>query len=379
MTKLPHTPENVKPADNPRTHCYPEIQLNGTDENLNCLRFDPNSLEFVIDNIKQSAAEKGVEKGSKENGNPFIYLYNESPLNETFKIENDNLSNICISISFGEIQKTIYYPKVFIEKNQIPIIILPLSMMEDDINSKKYKYKIIINQKVIEILHHRLIIDDKNIIFIPIVLPNIYKYQKVDIVTYSDKLLNFNRKYYSISYPIANINNNRISFLPETLSVHRPYLNAMYLDAAVLYLITNYSLRKVCNLIRKKYKLNEGRFCYSTLSRYLKKILITDKKVNGKKVEESIKGSDNYNSLKSSNSYYNKKLFTKMKYISLLYSNNYMENYPKDIKNSEALISLNARVKKGLGEKDFVLSFNCNMIVSYSVQNPTEPVRDDRR
>jgi hypothetical protein len=359
MIILPASSEIVKPSNNHHNH-IPGILLKDGDKPVSCLHFDGTSGEFSIAPIANSV---DAGQGSNEIGKSHFLVYSKMSLSKSLENTDINTGDIKLVFSFGELQKTLICPDIFINEDYIPIIIMPRDMEIDDINSKKYKYKIEINQKLFEVQCLRLLIDQVTMVFIPLTILEISKDETEKIINYSSKIIYLFGKQFEISYPTINTNNGKTCFVPETLSIHRPYLNTIYLDAALMYLTTDKSLRNVSELIRKKYNLSSNQFSHSTLSRYLKKILITDKNIDRDEIDNIISNSEEFNSIKPIDIFQKKKLLTKMRYNWLLCCHNYINNSYLCGENSSHLESLHSFWRPQPNKKILLWLFKCNKVV----------------
>jgi hypothetical protein len=271
--------------------------------------------------------------------------------------ENINKDNLLISLIINKVTYTFSLPEYFIKNGFIPSLLIPNDIASTNINSKRDKYYIFIDDIRLEILCYRIYSDDGYTLYIPIYIidnkevdTKIYKYYFKDYYFYDHN--------YTFAYPIIIKNASKEEFKPYFIDKKRRHPKQIYEEAERQYLEDNIkSQRDVAENIKKEFGI--ARFDHSILSRSLQKTYIKDMGLNNEEVDSHFDPIYNFDGPRKCSFWDKKKLKAKFKYnyINNLILFDYVYNFCdlKMIINKEMVI----KIVQLAGGRFFQLSLLC--------------------
>ncbi|MDR2457744.1 MAG: hypothetical protein LBD41_04610, partial [Clostridiales Family XIII bacterium] len=278
--------------------------------------------------------------------------------------DNDNYTNNTIVLKINKQEYNIHLPDSYISDKIIPSILMNCEIISENIYSKRDKYFLYLGNNRLNILCHRVIIDDQYLLYIPIDI-NDNKDLNIKLLKYSSKNYNIMGHKYSFIWPHILKNKVKINLEPEFINSKLLHPLQVYLRAIEIYLGDNKkSQREVCAITKKEFKLEK--FDHSLLSRFLSNKFIKNNNLDNKEVNDQIKSIINFKGPRNCSFWEQKKLICKFKYSSIehlysFYDRNNFKNHKIDITMENILPILNSN----RGKIFFQLALSCTIASGY--------------
>jgi hypothetical protein len=271
----------------------------------------------------------------------------------------DNIikDNVLVSLHINTEIYTFSLPEYFINEGIIPNLLIPNEIASLNINSKRDKYYIFLNDIKLEILCYRICKDDDYTLYLPVYIID-KEENNASLLKYYSKNYSFYNTIYQFAYPSIIKDTYVKELKPDFIDKKLRYPKQVYEEAEQLYLNDNMiTQRDVGEYIKKKFMIDK--FDHATLCRSLQKTYIKNLDLNNMEVENQLGPIYNFEGNRRCSYYDQKKFKAKFKYNYIKYFIQYSKIFNFDSVKIIINSKIVSKIAQLVGGQFFQLSLLC--------------------
>jgi hypothetical protein len=317
MTNIPQQTVKCKPYPDSVGNNFSADNLVNFTATHSCSCQDPSPTTKTKESIKINLGTVvNTEKSflTQSDLHEHIHKDFESILSKFLNEDKNFKNDITISLIINKIEYKFDLPDHYINNRIIPSLIIPFEIFPVNGITKKNKYFINLGNNKLEIVYYAIIIDNKNVLIIPIDIIQSENFVKVNITyKYKKYCIFLNDNNFIFYYPCIEQNKIKCIYMPYFIDLRYPYPKQIYNEIEKAYLENmECTQREVCEIIKSKYNLVT--LSHSTLSRHLKDRYITQNNLDMDILNNQLDDVTNFDEPRRCSFWTKKKLKTKFKY-----------------------------------------------------------------